>query len=44
MLILKLDSNDLFSENVLLNEFQTCSRLKVNVARQYNDANQVIRY
>ena len=42
MLILKLKCNDLFSENVLLNDFQTCFRVKVDVTGRYDDANQVI--
>ena len=42
MPFLKLNCNDLFSENVLLNDFQTSCRVKVDVTRRYDDANQVI--
>ena len=34
----------IFSENVLLNDFQTSFRVKVDVTRRYDDANQVIWY
>ena len=37
MPFLKLNCNDLFSENVLLNDFQTSFHVKVDVTRRYND-------